>query len=321
MEESDEFMLDISLSKNEKKMIILSMMSMKVDLIQIRHLQKYTKSQIRNFLKKFLYIGSDDKLTSKDTNIENKFLLEEIYWYKLFSKIYPKDHNEIFFECDTRIRPICSIHSSRVVLGLDNNDISEISKKLSEKILDEKIFYNSLCLTDEMKEKNLTCEMFVPYRSKTIMCDDIDELTSEKAEEEIRGLISNIDILTANYFMNDRTCLAVFRGINYEFPMCKEAVMIGKPSDDGEIDVDLTLESTYNSLDLKHYAVVSFLPDFRFYLENVSQALIRVNGVVLRYGQICIIPNGAILDFSDSLLTFLHNVRFIDEIKEFCSNC
>jgi hypothetical protein len=112
-----------------------------------------------------------------------------------------------------------------------------------------------------------------------------------------------------------RTVLAIFRSERNQYFMRREAVLIGRGTLDHDVDIDLTFESDRTCTHISRMqAIVSFLEDNRFYLENVGHRVLRVNGVTIEPGQMCQLPSGALLDFSGTLLIFIANEAFAKEI-------
>jgi hypothetical protein len=58
--------------------------------------------------------------------------------------------------------------------------------------------------------------------------------------------------------------------------------------------------------------------DGKFYLENIGNGIVRVNGRIIAPKEYCVVPPGGILDFASVCMIFLPNQRLITHVmKEF----
>jgi hypothetical protein len=133
---------------------------------------------------------------------------------------------------------------------------------------------------------------------------------------EIGGFLTGLQGLAFCNEQLKKTALAVLRSERNQYIMRREAVMIGRGTIDRDVDIDLTFETDRTCTHISRMqAILAFLEDCNFYLENVGNRVFRVNGVVVEAGQICQVPAGALLDFSGTLLMFIPNETLVKDIR------
>ena len=114
-----------------------------------------------------------------------------------------------------------------------------------------------------------------------------------------------------------RHVLAILRSETHEYYMKREALLIGRGTADHDVDIDLTFETDRTCTHISRaQAILSFMSDCNFYLENIGTRVFRVNGALIHPGKICRLIPGAILDFSGTLLMFIPNEEFVVEIAK-----
>jgi hypothetical protein len=98
--------------------------------------------------------------------------------------------------------------------------------------------------------------------------------------------------------------------------MYREDVMIGHGRIDCDVDISLKFEThrTWTQFS-RMQAILVFVEDCNFYLENVANRIFRVNGIAVEAGQIRQLPASALLDFSWMLLIFIPNRTFVRESR------
>lgn len=137
---------------------------------------------------------------------------------------------------------------------------------------------------------------------------------TKESEEEMMHLMDGIQGLPFSSSL--KHVLAILRSEDHEYYMRREAILIGRGTADRDVDIDLTFETDRTCSHISRgQAILSFLDDCNFYLENIGNRVFRVNGVVIHPGRICRLKPGALLDFSGALLMFIPNERFVRDIK------
>jgi hypothetical protein len=111
----------------------------------------------------------------------------------------------------------------------------------------------------------------------------------------------------------DSVALAILRGERWQFAMKRRRVVIGFG---GEADIRLVLvEAAQRTGCAKPLAVITLGRDCEFWLENIGQAEIAVNGKSIRSGKFGVLPHGAILDFAGTLGMLFVNRTLISRIS------
>ena len=139
---------------------------------------------------------------------------------------------------------------------------------------------------------------------------------TKESEEEVARLMPGIQ---GPAFAYDglRHVLAILRSETHEYYMKREALLIGRGTPGHDVDIDLTFETDRTCTHISRaQAILSFMQDCNFYLENIGNRVFRVNGALVEPGKICRLPAGAMLDFSGALLMFIPNEEFVVEIAK-----
>ncbi|OHS95344.1 hypothetical protein TRFO_38533 [Tritrichomonas foetus] len=167
--------------------------------------------------------------------------------------------------------------------------------------------------SEQLTELNLTkrdfdiCTISKPKNPEIPIPPEIDQ--------EINLLSSHRWMFIKERFASND--LAIIRSEKHEFYMRLCAIIIGRNSPQGEVDIDL---SYYMKGGCHHVsrqqAILSFQKDYFFYLENIGKRSFRVNGTIVPKGKFCILQPGAIIDFSDILLMFIPNEPLVDKIRK-----
>lgn len=198
----------------------------------------------------------------------------------------------------------------------DENKKKEFLDKFFEKVESERLF--SLSISDRPKdvaESGIVSKKFAYCRcnfnpdESFVPCSNIDDEINKLGE-----------ILSYNlqqmFSPND---LAILIGENIKFSIKQQAVLLGRRTLDFDVDIDITSIVNKKCYHVsKSQAIISFLEDFNFYIENIGKRPFRVNGVLLEHGKMCMLKDGYLLDFSDCLLIFYSNVLLINEFKISC---
>lgn len=189
------------------------------------------------------------------------------------------------------------------------------TKEQREMIIDQ---YSQSILVDKLFDMSLNPNE-KPYITKSITgfrCkyDNFEKYDLDQSiSSEIESLNQDLTAMASKFKPSD---LAILRSESQIFSMRREVVMIGRPSPGHDVDIDLSFESDKTCTHISRFqAILSFLEDFQFYIENVGQRPFRINGALIYPGAMAIIPAGAILDFAGTLLLFIPNIVFIETIK------
>lgn len=102
--------------------------------------------------------------------------------------------------------------------------------------------------------------------------------------------------------------LAILRNENFQYFARNQAILIGRSSSKGPVDLDLV---PFIPTGCKHVsrlqAILSYLDNFTFCLENIGSRAFRVNGTLLFPCSACILHPQSLLDFSGAIFIFFPN--------------
>ncbi|KAH0791291.1 microspherule protein 1-like isoform X1 [Histomonas meleagridis] len=306
-----EIIIPINFDNESKKSLIISAMSVPFDYLQVSMspLYKYSKGELRSFWLQYLH--TPPEILFEPDNIPTVPFTQDEDFALL---TYIRNENEISFpdfmnKFGFVFKPCRSMKSIIDRLNeIRNLDPSEFLNEYVQKVTNEYKFHLSTVNT-----KNASF-----YGHNRCIPNNVNiEYEKEKVDAEINMLESNLQIFSSS--MKD--CLAILRGENFEYRMCRESVMIGRGTADFDVDVDLTSAGLTSCTHVsRNQALLSFMDDFNFYLENIGNRQFRVNGKLIPCGCSCILKPGAILDFMDALLIFIPNMKFISDLKTACEN-
>ena len=316
-------------SDQDKVKIILSSLALPIDQAQliIPGLEQFTLFDIKNafsYLLKHppLYKHKQNKLPYEEpfTLAEDMVLLQFIRFSK---DMELADFIENF---GSEIKPYRTIKSINKRINelkkMDKSEKTKIIDSITDLIMQEESFYMSTNTTEEMKKDDVDTVNFLQTRNS--YHPEISREPSKHIDYEIDKLMKVGKYLTDSSIPGDECQveeLASLRGENVMFSIRREAVLLGRATSYAEVDIDLTVESDKNSIHIdRKQAILSFLPDCNFYIENIGNRPFRVNGVVIKSGKMCRVPPFAILDFSNVLFMFVPNERFIQSIRENIQN-
>ncbi|EAX89789.1 hypothetical protein TVAG_366930 [Trichomonas vaginalis G3] len=218
-------------------------------------------------------------------------------------------HNHTFEEISQRL-----IYLNELTAKEKDTDIDQIAKN----VLDEEMFYLSTEQTEEMRKNDIESRDLMQLRCnyapdcKLNPHSEINMIISQSHVD--LPILTTFDTLSAMK-AND---LAVLRSINVAFPIRREAIVLGRNQAYDQVDIDLSTSGPSSCPHIsRKQAILSFLEDCCFYIENIGNRAFRVNGVPIYPDQMCRIPAYAILDFSGVLFLFVPNTKLIDELSRF----
>lgn len=325
-DQSQDDILYPPLGKHEIKKLITSLMIMPINMAQLAvpGLEKFTLSHLLTMFKMYMNEPPEScafrplSLISHDP-----FTDEEDFWLITYNKFFTRETNDIAEFCDQLYELGEHIHANRSIgqiqtrmnqiKKMPKEEVEEFYTNFAKKILREEIYYMSTATTEEMARFGVKPASLLMSRCNY---DPIEKYTiSEEASKEVANLSKIKEMLAQGFF--ESTDLAILRGRNVEFPMRREAIIIGRASQLAEVDIDVSLEGEHGCIHVsRQQAILSFLPDLNFYAENIGNGPFRVNGVIISPGEMCKLPPFAILDFAGVLLMFLPNLRFVETISE-----
>ena len=273
------------------------------------------------------YLSSPPKIkinlnSSNSSQNEDNFTNEEDFWLLTFSRFNKLPTFQVFIE-----EFGCYIKAHRSFLSISNR-IQEI-RKMSEEEKDaiiEKVALDIVCedsydlsihQTEEMTEKQLDKSNF--YQVRCNYQPEKNRKPSPHIDSEIDKLMKMTDVIAqfSSIGSMEENNLAIIRGENVIFSMNKQAILLGRASSLAEVDIDISTDDDKSCVHIsRRQAIISFLPDCKFYIENVGNRPFRVNGVPVLPEQMARIPNFAILDFSGVLFMFIPNKNLVDEIAQ-----
>lgn len=281
-------------------------------------LEKYSKKQIKEMFQDILKNPPSFHFKA-EIPFKPEFTVDEDIALLNYIRLYEKDGLEKFLKSNQHMfRPCRSLAEIKerveILSKMSDKEKEEIIEKQVNQIITEELYFLSTDKeTEEEKKLGLSPESFVtsrcfyePYHQPPVRNPNVDQ--------QIEEYKKMLPIVNDKYFSNK--CLAILRTEKTIYLMKREAITLGRESIDYDVDVDLSFENEKTCIHTSRVqAILSFLPDLNFYLENIGNRGFRVNGELIPPGDICKINEGDILDFSGVLLLFIPNTRLIDDIR------
>ena len=112
----------------------------------------------------------------------------------------------------------------------------------------------------------------------------------------------------------DGQTLAVLKGRKVAYCMRSREMSIGRASQQHIVDVDLALEGPASKAS-RRQAVIVLGDCGKFQLVNKSTRPVMVNGKAVMKGELSVLDNNSVVEFSGLGFIFLVNQRLVDEIK------
>ncbi|EAY23076.1 hypothetical protein TVAG_183120 [Trichomonas vaginalis G3] len=290
--------------------------------ITLPHLEKYTKTQLNSTFQDMLKNPPNIKITN-EIPYDVEFTSEEdvclLNYIRNFKKTplsdFIADHSHIFKLC----RSLSEIEDRvKYLKSLKAEELDEIIQAEIDQIVYEQMYYVSLNpQTEEQKKHGIEPEMFTASRCNYQPLAN-PEVKNTEVDKQLEAINANLPFYVDNYFSPDSSIpnLAVLRTENNIFYMRRESIVFGRQSIDCDVDVDINFESEPSCPHTSRLqAILSFRPDMNFYLENIGIRAFRVNGELLKTGEICMLQETDILDFSGALFMFLPNKRLVNQIR------
>ena len=290
--------------------------------ITMETLEMFSKNQIRQITKELIKKNPNFKFKAtlpyevEFTNDEDMCLLNYVRCYQPKKEKtveeYFKQQSAIFRPCRTLKEVKQRVNE---ISKMSDEEKQEIIEKQVNQIITEDLYFQSTePTTDEQKTYGLSAESFVtsrcfyePYHQPPIR--------NSRVPLQIEQCEKTLPIVTDKYFNN--RCLAILRTENTVYYMKREAITFGRESIDYDVDVDLSFENEKTCIHTSRVqAILSFLDDLNFYLENIGNRGFRVNGELIPPGDICKVNDGDIFDFSGVLLLFIINKRLVENIRQ-----
>ena len=307
------------LDTKTQKALIINSMFVPFSQLQASHesLMELSQNELEQNFKKYLIdppniekvADFENYIIDKSFDHDEDFIL--LNYIKASQADQNTDFNEFIKEWLYIFKPFRSIKSleSRVeeIKNWSNEELEQFYDYYSSMILNEKLFADSI---------HESCEQPNLYTHSRCSYEPTEKIAPiEAIDNQISVLSHNVKL-----FMKDSryaNCLAVLHSEKYEFRMQNEAIMIGRGSPDQIVDVEMNFVSEKPCIHVsRNQAIISFLEDCNFYIENCGNRAFRVNGILIPVGAIAILPPNSILDFSDALLMFIPNLKLVEEVKE-----
>jgi len=266
-------------------------------------LDKYTCKELEIAFTNSMKAPPDIFVESSYSKEDFGYTVEEDYSilhsYKIDSNVFPIRHKKTT--------------EDRIIEIRDQDD--EVINKLAKMMLNEELFSlteeNSFESIEYLRNTQLEPKDFDSCRcSIPISPTYID---SFPASDELITLHSQLSLISESYFMDGD--LAMLRASDHYYMMKSAAILLGRSTDKTFVDIDLSygLDPFCTHLS-RNQAIISFLEDSNFYIENIGLRSFRVNGVLIPPNSICQLNEGSILDFSGYVLLFLPNSSMVEQI-------
>ena len=268
-----------------------------------------TKHEIETCFRELLTKPLKMKLDSIKPKVKMAFTLEEDFWLLTYiTKYHDLEIDTLLKNFKDRFYPI---RTQKEIL----ERIDEIKKNSPEE--NDQIITNFArqILTDK-----LVAESYQNLPNATV-CDQqkcmklIEDKPKFIKNDEINQITSLFPMFVDYKFTNGELALLVSE--SYVFSMVRSRVSIGYSRNFNEVDIDLRLAATADCCHIsKKQAVLSFLQNGHFYIENIGSSIFRVNGVIIPPKKVACLPEMALLDFCDQLYIFIPNTQLVNKIMK-----
>ena len=286
-------------------------------------LLNYTNHQLQTIFQNILKGRQNANFHINDVK-EGKdleFTAEEQVMILTFIRLFPNEKStEIlkyfgdYFRCCWSLQEISNKVEEMKKLTQAQKD--EIYNKFAHDITEEHLFGLSTqeTISEDLVKAQLRPNDFLQCRCVYKSQEDI-AVDSHILDNEIVPLLDIIPHLWYDELTDND--LAILRSDKYKWYMRREAILIGRGSIDFDVDVDLSNFGEKACVHIsRHQAIISFLMDYNFYIQNIGNRIFRVNGLPIYPGQMGRLPDNALLDFSGILMIFYPNHRLISDLKE-----
>lgn len=235
--------------------------------------------------------------------------IEEDYW--LYIYITKKDQLTEQEIQNNRLNHINPIRTQQEILNriekikyYTPEQINTLLNEMTSRITTEKMIY--LTLTPDSKHLAASQYRCVSRKEQKYPFTRTDELSE---------LENFLPMTETTYF--DGSELAILLSETAYYKITTVTVTIGYRRYIAELNIDLSLICDHDCSHISHnQAIITFLEDYRFYIENIGTQVFRVNGVIVPPNKCAHLPNYAILDFCDLLFMFIINKNKISEIEQ-----
>ena len=266
-----------------------------------------TKNEIQTRFKELLRSPPNFKIEKLSPKTKLDFTLEEDFFiYTYASKYSDQDLPTILKLFKDKFYPIRTEEDIRRRIEEiksntpEQND--EIVANFARQILHEKLISESY----ENKTKSPTKEQQKCLK----LIEDTPPFTHDS---EIDHIYAFKDVIAQCKFTNHE--LAALISETCFVKMMRSRMTIGYSHQFYDTDFDLRLASNSDCCHIsKKQAIISFLPDGNFYIENIGSAIFRVNGVIVPPKKSATLPDLALLDFCDQLYIFVPNTELTTKI-------
>ena len=274
--------------------------------------EMHTKHEIENHFKSMLVSPPKLRLQKLNPEVKIPFTTEEDYWILTYvSKEWGQPIESVLKQYKSKFYPI---HTKKEILErieqIHNNtpeQNDEIITKFAHQILNEKLVAEA-CIEKSQKKIN-------PMNEQNVCMKLIEDKPPFTQDDEINELQNLFPMITNGVFKK-MNVIAKLVSEKYSIDMPRSRLTIGFSHGFFETDVDLRLISDTECPHIsKKQAIISLLPDCHFYIENIGNAVFRVNGVIIPPKKACLLPDLALLDFCDQLFMFVPNTKIVDKIR------
>ena len=268
---------------------------------------KRSKTELKKRFKHLLTTPPRRNLEHLSPKTKINFTYEEDFWiYTYLTKYQDQDMTRILKLFKDKFYPI---RTEKDIL----NRIEEIKSQTPEE--NEMIISNfaNQILHDKLVSDGYENKNHSPIVDQQRCLKLIEDTPPFTRDDEIDELYSYFPEMAQSLF--DSHQLAALVSENYVIKMNSSRFTIGYSHMCETTDFDMRLASETNCCHIsKKQAIISFLPDGKFYIENIGSAVFRVNGVIIPPYKCALLPDLALLDFCDNLYIFVPNTVLVNKI-------
>lgn len=312
---------DIEISDELARTIVQAMLTVPLPYSQVcvPGLEKYSQGELRNMFGRLLHdptrtIPFEPPSYKPPWNNEEDFILL-VYLSSSTETViddFVREYGETLSPCRSREDIEQRLHELSMMSAEERDEILET---FSRKTVLEQRFYESVTAKDRLTIDRSHLRGPQIEQCECIQNEYPDYPVTDEANREIEKLEALVPMMTEELFQaND---LAVLMGTNVSYTMRKQMIIIGRGTQDTPVDVDISYLADHICPHVsRHQAVLQFMMDGNFYIENVGNSIFRVSGKIIKPGQYARVDANALLDFADNVLVFVPNGKLIKEITQ-----
>ncbi|XP_073155530.1 uncharacterized protein [Henckelia pumila] len=143
----------------------------------------------------------------------------------------------------------------------------------------------------------------VTKQATSYMCDDTKR-TIVRLEQGARSSLQRV--------MMSQGALAVLYGRHLRHFIRKPEVVLGRSTEDADVDIDLRKEGRANKIS-RRQAIIKMEADGSFFLKNLGKSSVSVNGMTIETGQLLSLSSSCLIEIKGMSFVFEINKRYVKQ--------